>query len=463
MANNPMPTEINNNAFYAKWANVPFAPAKCPFFYGWVIVAVSTLSIVFSIPGQTAGIGVFTDYLIESLGITRNQLSLAYMIGTITSGLILPFAGKLLDRLGVRFMSLFACIGLAVSVITLSFVGRINGFFTAIFASVWVPVFVAAFAFLLVRFFGQGNMTMVGRVAMARWFNHWRGIATAISGVPVSFAFSAAPWILNELINYFGWRQACWVMAGAIGVGMTLLGLIFFRDTPEDCGLKMDGVSDDKLNKKQSKELHKVYRQFTRPEAVRDLSFWAFALGLGVHGLIVTAVSFHITSIGLEMGKSREDAILMFFYSSFIAIPVRFTVSYFVDNTRLRLKWVLMMMSLAIFGYTFGLAYFNTLPGFIITIATVGTSTGIWGVLCSVSFPRYFGRKHLGAISGLNMSVIVVASAIGPAMFSYGKQWLGSYRNAVMLVLVLPAIIFLLSFFVANPQRKIESNQESAN
>ena len=44
-------------------------------------------------------------------------------------------------------------------------------------------------------------MTMVGRVAMGRWFNHRRGMATAISGIPVAFAFNATPWILNKLIN----------------------------------------------------------------------------------------------------------------------------------------------------------------------------------------------------------------------------------------------------------------------
>jgi len=95
-------TNNSDVPFTSKWANIPFSPAKCPFFYGWAIVAVSTLSIVFSIPGQTSGIGLFTDSLIKALAITRTQLSVAYMIGTITSGLLLPFAGKLLDRIGVR-------------------------------------------------------------------------------------------------------------------------------------------------------------------------------------------------------------------------------------------------------------------------------------------------------------------------------------------------------------------------
>lgn len=446
--------KTNTTPFYAKWANVPFAPAKCPFFYGWVVVAVSTLSVIGSVPGQTAGVGVFTDYIIETLGVTRNQLSLAYLIGTVTSGLILPYAGKLLDRIGVRLMSVFASLGLGVSLILFATVGNWTHYLASWISLGLLPVATASFAFLMIRFFGQGNMTMVGRVAMGKWFNHWRGMATAIAGIPIAFAFNAAPWIMNTLIEAVGWKQACWILAGIIGGGMSVIGLIFFRDNPEECGLLMDGKKPDETAEHAKPELHPVYRQFTRTEAMRTVSFWAYALGLAAHGLIVTAVAFHITSIGEEMGKTRDQAVTMFLYSSFLSIPTRFIVSYFVDNTRLRLRWMLMLMSITMFLYTFGLTIFYSRGGWLLTTVMFGITGGIWGVLGNVPMPRYFGRTHLGAISGLLMSILVIASALGPAIFSYGREFLGSYRNAAYLVLLLPISIIVLSLFTRNPQRK---------
>ncbi len=447
-------TDCSKKPFHTKWTHVPFCPARFPFFYGWVIVAVSTLSIVCSIPGQTAGVGVFTDYLIAALGTTRSDLATAYLIGTIVSGVILPYAGKLLDRIGVRIMSVLSSVGLGLSLLILSQTGWINQKLSSAISWTAGPIAVGAFSFFLIRFFGQGNMTMVGRVAMGKWFNHWRGTATAIAGVPIAFAFNAAPWILDKLITAFGWQQACWILAAGIGVGMTLIGALFFREQPEDCGLVMDGkVIDPEENQKNS-VTHPVYHQFTRPEAIRTVSFWAFALGLSVHGLVVTAIAFHITDIGAEMNMSRDQALKMFFYSSFISIPARFAVSYLVDNTRLRLRRVLQWMSLAIGGYTLGLMHFNTPGGLWMTTICFGLSGGIWGVLCNVTFPRYFGRDHLGAISGLNMSITVIASAMGPKLFSLGKAYLGSYRNAAALVLILPALILALSFFTRNPQRQ---------
>lgn len=448
-------TDCSKRPFHTKWTSVPFCPARFPFFYGWVIVAVSTLSIVCSIPGQTAGVGVFTDYLIEALGTSRSHLAIAYLIGTITSGLILPIAGKLLDRIGVRLMSVLSSVGLGISLLVLSQVGRINAALSSLVSWAAMPVAVGAFAFLLIRFFGQGNMTMVGRVAMGKWFNHWRGIATAIAGVPIAFGFNAAPWILNKLIQAAGWRQACWILAGGIGIGMALLGGLFFRERPEDCGLVMDGKAVDPKNT-QKNDIYIVHKQFTRSEAIRTVSFWAFSLGLATHSLIITAIAFHITDIGAEMGKTHDQALKMFLFSSFISIPTRFLISYFVDNTALRLRWVLLSMAATIGSYTFGLMYFDTTAGLWITTICFGMSGGIFGVLLNVAFPRYFGRDHLGAISGLNMSILVIASAIGPTLFSLVKDHLGSYRSAAATVLILPAAVLLLSFFTRNPQRSLK-------
>ena len=55
----------------------PFAPSRCPVFYGWVIVFAATLGAIFSIPGQTMGFSVFTDVLMAELGLSRVELSLA--------------------------------------------------------------------------------------------------------------------------------------------------------------------------------------------------------------------------------------------------------------------------------------------------------------------------------------------------------------------------------------------------
>lgn len=64
-----------------------------PFYYGWVILVVGAIGVLASIPGQTMGVSVFTDHYIRELSLTRVGVSGSYMVGTLASSLIIPFAG----------------------------------------------------------------------------------------------------------------------------------------------------------------------------------------------------------------------------------------------------------------------------------------------------------------------------------------------------------------------------------
>ena len=99
------------------------------------------------------GVGVFVDFIIDALRLTKTEISTAYMIGTIANSLILPFAGRLLDQIGSRAMVVPATLGLGGSLIILSqsdkfiqFIGLNSFLLTMIFIS---------FVFSLMRFFGQ--------------------------------------------------------------------------------------------------------------------------------------------------------------------------------------------------------------------------------------------------------------------------------------------------------------------
>ena len=57
----------------------------------------------------------------------------------------------------------------------------------------------------------------------------------------VAFSFSGAPLFMNEIIGEYGYSKSILIMAILFGFGMALLGWLFYRDNPEECGLLMDG------------------------------------------------------------------------------------------------------------------------------------------------------------------------------------------------------------------------------
>lgn len=87
------------NVLHRSRGDWPFPAAKAPFFYGWVIAVASTLGFLFSVPVQTMGMAIFADSFIAVIGLSRTELSLAYMLGTIAHALLLTRAGRFMTTM----------------------------------------------------------------------------------------------------------------------------------------------------------------------------------------------------------------------------------------------------------------------------------------------------------------------------------------------------------------------------
>ncbi len=435
--------------------NFPFRPASFPFFYGWVIVGCGVIATLASIPGQTMGVGVFTDHLLATWDVSRNNISLAYMIGTITSSFLLPYAGVALDKLGTRVMMVISAFGLSLSMIFLSHIDQWSNY--AANPSILKAMLCLTLAFLLVRFWGQGCLALVGRVAIGKWFNRKRGIATAAAGAFTAFGFNGGGYFLNFLVEEFTWRGTCIILSLSLGLGVSFIAWFFLRDTPEGCGLHMDGAEEDPSFVEDP--LHAIRKEFTRKEAAKTLSFWAFSLALALQGLIVTALTFHLVDLSAEMGISRDDAFSIFWpYMPFIALTTTFITGWLSD--RIPLKYLLYTQIITLtLGITATL-WLNTPLGYAIAVFGYGASGGHFGTLVTVVWPRFYGRLHLGAISGLNMSIMVFASAIGPIFFSVIQSYTHSYREAIAMSAILPVCLLVISVKADNPQMRYLDSQE---
>ena len=86
-------------------------------FYGWVILAVTSLAIFSSGPGQSHTFSVFLDPIGKDLGISSATLASAYGLATLVAALALPYMGKLIDNLGARKGLMIIVAGLGVAII----------------------------------------------------------------------------------------------------------------------------------------------------------------------------------------------------------------------------------------------------------------------------------------------------------------------------------------------------------
>lgn len=439
-----------NKVIFPNW---PFHPKKWPFFYGWVIIFSGTLGITMSIPGQTMGVSTFTDSLIDVLGMTRNQLSFAYMCGTLLSASMLTWVGRKYDQYGARPVAMLSAIGLGIVLIYLSQVDVIQKLLHANQNSVVINFSIMFLGFFALRFSGQGALTMVSRNMMMKWFEARRGFAMGFSSVATSLSFSSAPVFFELLINKYNWDGAWVALAIITGVLFPLFVLIFFRDDPLKSGLEPDGGAIVKKNNKVNR--FPVVRDFTLGEAQKTIGFWVFSLMLAMQALYWTGFTFNIVSLFESAGYERQIAVSIFLPSSVIAVLVTLSVSSLSDY--IKLKYLLYIMGLSSFLALIGMIYLGKWDVmFYVLITGNGIMMGLYSVILSVTWPRFFGKTNLGAISGRAITFVVVGSAIGPLLFSFSLEVFGSYSAAGWVCLTLFAVLTIGSRWANNPQEKLQ-------
>lgn len=438
------------------WApNFPLSPARMPFFYGWLIVGVGTLSFISSMPGQTSGVSVFIDHLIIHLGLTRVHLSFAYFLGTLLGGLLLPWSGRLYDRYGGRKCIFFALISMGFSLILLSQSDRIAAFISIniVMINRWSASFITVLiGFFLIRLIAQGFLWVMSQNIMGKWFDKKRGLIMAISGTLSTFAFTITPKVFNALIEWCGWRGA-WLILGLLLIfGSALIAWILFRDNPEECGLFMDGelppVKEDPIKNSDRVTVH----EFTLEQAIRTYSFWLLNINFAFSAMFTTGYTFHVISIGGELGLSKAMTLNLFIPMAIVGVITNFITGWLADKTRL--KYVLILMAAASAIAPAGMLIMPSIIGKVFIILGIGIPTGCWQVLNGVSWPRYYGRFHLGVIAGLSGSITVISSSLGPFIFSLSKQYLGQYEPIFIFSIFIPFAIAIGGFWIENPQHK---------
>jgi cyanate permease len=296
-----------------------------------------------------------------------------------------------------------------------------------------------------VRFSGQGVMTSASRNLLLLWFERRRGTVSGVSGVFVSLGFSLAPLLLAMLIDGWQWRAALWWLAVIVGPLFALLCFWLVRDGPEVCGLQPDNQSATsrmrcQLTPQDSHTLRQVRG---------NIVFWLYSLGLSIHALFGTAVTFHIVAIFAEAGRSRAEAFAYFIPQAMVSVVTNLGASALADYMRLK-PFLLVMLASFTLGAV-GLIFLQHELGYWGLVAGFGVGGGLWVMLANLAFIRHYGPKHLGEISGLNAALTVFASAIGPLLFSVAYDASGTFAAGPMLCIVGLLALLMVTVFVKQP------------
>jgi MFS family permease len=390
---------------------------------GW-----SALMVAATAPGQTAAVSVFIDPMISELGISRSAISTAYLIGTLTGALAMPFIGRMLDRFGVRRVMAGIGIVFSAALCSLAAVSSIVGL-TA--------------GFVVIRMAGQGALGLAATTAVALWFDRRRGTAVGLVSAVGASAISLAPVLLEILVSDWGWRRT-WLAEGiAIAVLVLPVALLAMRNRPADLGQQPDGkVIDDSAPPRPIWGVN-------RAVAIRTPFFWVVTGGIAATGLLSTAINFHQISLLTAHGLSTVEAAANFLPQTVANLLGTLAMGMLAD--RVRSQWLIAAsMACLLAALLLGTV---VLPGVLAILfgLLIGTAGGSIRALEAATFPRHFGTRHLGAIRGMVTSVSVGSTAFGPLMFAGLYQATGSYTPALLIAVPIPLAVAVAALLIRSP------------
>jgi MFS family permease len=263
--------------------------------YGWVMVGVTFLTALVS-AGAVGAPGVFIVPLQKEFGWTTAQISSALSIRFILFGLMAPFAAALMNRYGLRNVTLSALLTV-VSALVLSLA----------MTQLWQLILLWG----VVVGIGTGMTALVlGATIAARWFNARRGLVVGILTASSATGQLVFLPLLARLTELMGWRAALGLMCGMLGLAAFIV-LMVMRDRPSDLGLRPFGDDGKQplLSPAPSNAPIAAAALGTLRDASKTRVFWIlfatfFVCGASTNGLI----QVHLIPMCLDFGIPQVEA-----------------------------------------------------------------------------------------------------------------------------------------------------------
>src|SRR5438128_5552545 len=263
--------------------------------YGWVMVGVTFLTALIT-AGTVGAPGVFIVPLQQEFGWTTAEISGALSIRFILFGLMAPFAAALLNRYGLRNVTLSALL-IVVSALVVSLA----------MTEVWQLMLLWG----VVIGIGTGMTALVlGATVAARWFVARRGLVVGILTASVATGQLAFLPLLATLTDRYGWRVALALVCVMLGVAAFAV-LLIMRDRPSDLGLRPFGdVGAEPLPAPPPNNAPIVAAALgTLRDASKSRVFWIlfatfFVCGASTNGL----VQVHLIPMFLDYGIPQVQA-----------------------------------------------------------------------------------------------------------------------------------------------------------
>lgn len=405
------------------------------YFYGWVIVAVSTLALVVSNGLSIGGIPVFSEWIrndfIASGAIPANQAqTIVSNFGVFTflvAGISAPFGGWLIQKFDLKIIMLIGSAILGGGLLIHSQATDVS--------TVYLSRILFGIALGMVG-------VLTNTVLVSNWFRQKRGTALGIVLTGTSIGGVLIPLIATPLIIRFNWRIA--MIAVSFLIWLILIPAIIFlvKTKPGDIGLFPDGDNSETQTQFAGEGQQTGLSLFG---AMKTPLFWVFALcaALIFYPLFVSTQQLILYIRTPKIGVSPETAGLIQASLAFLSIGGKFLFGFMSD--KISPTRVMLLCCSVMFLATLVLLNFSAATVLLFVIP-FGFGYGGTFVLLQRLVADYFGMRDFPKILGAITVIETIGAAIGGRITgAIADADGGDYTRAFYYVIAATGLALLLT------------------
>ena len=263
---------------------------------------------------------------------------------------------------------------------------------------------------------------------------------TLVGGFASTLSFPAAAGLLALL----EWRGALAAIGAVLIFAVAPLHAWALRGTPPSAVVaaadgasgKGDGIDDEKAD------------DATLHQALREPAFWLLTATFTLYSFAAAALWAHMMPAFMAKGRSEAQALAVVVWFGPAQVVGRLAYVGFgrwVSSRKLGLM-VLggLPVSLAIFAVA------DQTAALLVFAALFGVANGLVTIVRGGLVPEYFGREHVGRISGAMSGISLFARAAAPLATAWLLLAVAGYRE-MLLVLSAVGLAALVAFAFAKP------------
>ena len=413
------------------------------FYYGWLVLGTAALGAFIATGVAQTVLGGVQDLIARDMGWERTTIAFAATAATWTSGLTMPFVGKLVDRYGPRYMMLAAALAVSACFFALGGVQSVWQFYVA---------------YIIARSFAGPNLqNVVPRTVAVNFFRRKRNLALGVTALNRIGGESLNVLIITLVAGALNWRAAYRTL-GVVALPLSIPLFLIMRKRPEDIGLLPDGDKIEQGHVASGSSVRRPPGEFDWQlrEVVFVPSFWFIVWAEFLAVSTTAAVTFQLVPFLTDNGMSQSlaaSALMLSILLGGLSVPLWGHLS---DRFTIRRLTIAVLIATSV--PTLAFAFIDVASiGFYVSVAW-GIASGGIPVVGSMMIGEYFGRRSFGALTGLTGPFRTAAMGLGPALGALLVNSTGAYTAIFAVAVTSYAIAVALNYSVRHPRLPVRAN-----